>query len=78
MIESNLGKNSKSQGRNSGSIISFFRSVVDELGLVTWPERSHVIKSSLIVVVFCIGVSVVVSLLDYLLTIMMVLLNRVL
>lgn len=78
MTESNLDQNSEGQGGNPGSTVSFFRSVLDELRLVTWPERSHVIKSSLIVVVFCIAVTVVVGILDYLLTVMMVFLNRVL
>ena len=59
-------------------LTDYIKSVRAELGNVSWPDRAHIVRASAIVIALCVGMSVVVGVVDYILTVVLIGLNRVL
>ena len=59
-------------------VTEYLKDIRAELRNVTWPDRAHVIRASAVVIALCVGMSAVVGVVDYGLTIGLVWFNRVL
>lgn len=50
--------------QSKNPVINYFHDSYEELKKVTWPTRNHAIRLTLIVIGFCVAVSILIGVLD--------------
>lgn len=58
-------KDTKKNGKKKFNLVQKFREMIAELKKVTWPSRKELIRSTVVVIVFVVAVTVVIALYDF-------------